>query len=96
MGYALLLVTRQKTQQQFFFFWDKGSNNEADYFTKHFPASYHRVKRSRYVQDKLNIIRDTKTNGSVITFTRDTKKNGGVTKSEQKTQNSKTHFNPIL
>ena len=39
----------RKTQQQFQFFWDKGANNEADYFTKHFPASYHRVKRSRYI-----------------------------------------------
>ena len=42
------------TQLQFTFFWDKGSNNEADYFTKHFPASYHRIKRSRYIQDKIN------------------------------------------
>ena len=46
----------RQTQKQFLFFWDKGANNEADYFTKHFPASYHRVKRSRYVKDKLNII----------------------------------------
>ena len=34
----------RQTQKQFLFFWDKGANNEADYFTKHFPASYHRVK----------------------------------------------------
>ena len=79
MGYALLLVTRQKNTTTIFFFWDKGSNNEADYFTKHFPASYHRVKRSRYVRDKLNIVRDTKTNGCVISFDRDEKKNGGDT-----------------
>jgi len=46
----------RQTQQQFLFFWDKGSNNDADYFTKHFAAKYHRVKRPRYVQDKLNII----------------------------------------
>ena len=46
----------RQTQQQFLFFWDKGSNNDADYFTKHFPAKYHQVKRPRYVQDKLNII----------------------------------------
>ena len=48
----------RQTQQQFLFFWDKGSNNDADYFTKHFPASYHRVKRSRYVQDKINIVKE--------------------------------------
>ena len=46
------------TQKQFLFFWDKGSNNEADYFTKHFPAVYHRHKRSRYVQDKLHLLQD--------------------------------------
>ena len=51
----------RQTQQQFYFFWEKGSSNDADYFTKHFPASYHRVKRSRYVQDKLNIISRTYT-----------------------------------
>ena len=45
------------TQQQFNFFWDKGSNNEADHFTKHFPASYHRIKRSRYVQDQHSEVR---------------------------------------
>ena len=42
----------RKTQQQFLFFWDKGVNNEADYFTKHHPTKYHRHKRNRYVQDK--------------------------------------------
>ena len=48
------------TQKQFLFFWDKGSNNDADYFTKHFPASYHRIKRSSYVQDKISIIQQNK------------------------------------
>ena len=52
----------RQTQQHFLFFWDKGSNNDADYFTKHFPAKYHRVKRPRYVQDKLNIIQQWQRN----------------------------------
>ena len=43
----------RQTKQQFLFFWDKGSNNDADYFTKHHPTKYHRHKRSRYVQDKI-------------------------------------------
>ena len=43
----------RQTQQQFLFFWDKGKNNDADYFTKHHPTIYHRHKRSRYVQDRL-------------------------------------------
>ena len=49
-------LRERQTQQQFRFFLDKGSNNDADYFTKHFPTCYHRVKRARYVQDKINII----------------------------------------
>ena len=44
------------TQLQFIFFWDKGSNNHADYPTKHHATKHHRVMRPRYVQDKLNMI----------------------------------------
>ena len=40
-------------QLQFRFFGDKGSNNNADYHTKHHPTKYHRLMRSRYVRDKL-------------------------------------------
>ena len=40
-------------QLQFRFFWDKGSNNNADYHTKHHPTKHHRLMRPRYVQDKL-------------------------------------------
>eukprot|EP00957_Ditylum_brightwellii_P194920 14850370-Ditylum_brightwellii.AAC.1 len=25
-------------------FWDKGSRNDADYFTKHHPPAHHRIK----------------------------------------------------
>ena len=41
------------TQLQFNFFWDKGTNNNADYHTKHHATKYHRIMRPRYVQDKL-------------------------------------------
>ena len=37
------------TQQQFFIYWDKGSNNHGDYFTKHWPASYHQEIRPKYI-----------------------------------------------
>ena len=40
-------------QQQFHFFWDKGTNNNADYHTKHHPTKHHRVMRPRYVLDKM-------------------------------------------
>jgi hypothetical protein len=34
-------------------YWDKGSCNWADYFTKHFAPSYHRIMRYKYLQ-KVN------------------------------------------
>ena len=30
-------------------YWDKGSNNAADYFTKHHPPAHHRTERSKYI-----------------------------------------------
>jgi hypothetical protein len=36
---------------QFLIYWKKGSENDADYFTKHFPPSHHRVKRSRFLHE---------------------------------------------
>ena len=36
-------------QKQFDIKWDKGIRNMADYFTKHHPPSYHRLKRSDYI-----------------------------------------------
>ena len=34
--------------------WDKGSNNDADYFTKHHPTIHHRKLRSKFVRDLLS------------------------------------------
>ena len=44
----------RQTQGQFNIYWDKGSNNHADYFTKHHPTKYHQEIRStrRYVRDR--------------------------------------------
>jgi hypothetical protein len=36
-------------QGQFIIYWRKGSENDADYFTKHHSPSHHRIKRSRYL-----------------------------------------------
>ena len=36
-------------QGQFFLFWDKGTNNKADYFTKHFPPKHHKEIRYTYL-----------------------------------------------
>jgi hypothetical protein len=37
------------THQQLRIYWDKGANNDADYFTKHHPPAHHRTERPRYV-----------------------------------------------
>ena len=50
MGYKMLLVNRPQTQKKFRFYWDKGTNNNADYFTKHHATKYHRLMRNFYVQ----------------------------------------------
>ena len=36
-------------QGQFITYWDRGSNNLADYHTKHFPPSYHIKIRPKYI-----------------------------------------------
>jgi hypothetical protein len=36
-------------QGQFIIYWQRGSDNLADYFTKHHPPSHHRRMRSRYL-----------------------------------------------
>ena len=41
------------TQLQFNIFWDGGTNNEADYTTKHHATIDHRAKRARYIQDRV-------------------------------------------
>ena len=38
-----------EAQEQFKIFWDKGINNYADYFTKHYPPSYHIATRPTYI-----------------------------------------------
>ena len=41
---------RQKQQQNIFkFVWEKGTENKADYFTKHHPPNQHRLRRYDYL-----------------------------------------------
>ena len=50
---------RDPYNKQFFdVFWDKGKDNDADYFTKHHPTSHHRLHRPTYVQDSFKILQD--------------------------------------
>ena len=43
----------KRTHGKFKLFWEKGTSNEADYFTKHHPTIYHRQMRPRYIKDKI-------------------------------------------
>ena len=36
--------------EQLRIYWDEGKNNNADYFTKHFPPFHHIDQRPKYVQ----------------------------------------------
>ena len=36
-------------------YWDKGSKNDADYFTKHHPPSHHRTERPKYILQNHNM-----------------------------------------
>ena len=44
----------KEKQKDFKVYWDKGSNNYADYFTKHHPIIHHRRIRNEkiYIRDK--------------------------------------------
>jgi hypothetical protein len=41
-------LSSQESQDQFHYYWDAGSNNWADYNTKHHPDSYHEAHRSTH------------------------------------------------
>jgi hypothetical protein len=47
-------------QGQIDLIWKAGKLNWADYFTKHFPAAYHRLMRYKYLAHHLSIIRRRK------------------------------------
>jgi hypothetical protein len=45
-------------QKQFNLYWATGKRNRADYFSKHFPPSYHQLVRYNYLQrPQANIVR---------------------------------------
>lgn len=46
-------------------YWDKGENNWADYFTKHFAPAYHRIMRYKYLQ-KVNALTITACEGVLL------------------------------
>jgi hypothetical protein len=46
---------RDKSNKALRVYWEKGSANDADYFTKHHPPNYHRQMRPRYILQGHNI-----------------------------------------
>jgi hypothetical protein len=49
-------------ENEFNLYWQKGSNNWADYTTKHHPPAHHKAMRSHYFvtkQQELNSLTDT-------------------------------------
>lgn len=43
------------TKQQITVFWDKGDNNDADYYTKHHPPNHHKISRPKYILQGHNV-----------------------------------------
>ena len=37
-------------------FWERGSNNDADYFIKHHTTTYHKKQQPKYILEKYNTI----------------------------------------
>ena len=44
----------RENQKHFKVQWERGIDNDADYFTKHHSTKHHREMRSRYVKDKVS------------------------------------------
>ena len=42
--------------EQLILYWDRGTNNDTDYLTKHHPPIHHRQTRPRYIHT-LNLVR---------------------------------------
>ena len=42
-------LREKDTLNAFRYYWDKGENNEADYFTKHHPPQHHITMRPKYI-----------------------------------------------
>ena len=45
----------ERTKEQISVYWDKGINNDTDYFTKHHPPIHHKVSRPKYILQGHNV-----------------------------------------
>ena len=44
----------KELHKDFSVYWDKGSENGADYFTKHHTITHHRKSRHKYIRDEFS------------------------------------------
>ena len=64
-------LREKELQKQIKIYWQKGSENHADYYTKHFPAKYHQEIRPKYIlsghlmQQCLNAVVETTLRGCI-------------------------------
>ena len=64
-------LREKELQKQIKIYWQKGSDNHADYYTKHFPAKYHQEIRPKYIlsghlmQQCLNAVVETTLRGCI-------------------------------
>ena len=45
----------ESTKKHVSVYWEKGINNDADYFTKHHPPNHHRISRPKYILQGNNM-----------------------------------------
>ena len=38
-----------RENKNFIIYWDRGTNNDADYFTKHHAPRHHKTMRTKYI-----------------------------------------------
>eukprot|EP00957_Ditylum_brightwellii_P139935 10663542-Ditylum_brightwellii.AAC.1 len=55
MGYEISLAERKGSQKSLEICWDKGINNDADYYTKHPPPSHQKVTRPWHILKGFNL-----------------------------------------
>ena len=53
-------------QNNMYFYWDKGSNNDADYFTKHHAPNHHLTNQQKFIFTKQICAHLYKHSGNVI------------------------------
>ena len=51
-------IKDQVKQGQYYIYWQQGSENMADYFTKHHPARHHHHRRDYYQEDNCRAYGD--------------------------------------